>query len=161
LPTGEALDSADHDPDYLTVLNQPFAAQLDKQTLSDLQHLAGTLPFDFPSPFTGSSLHGYLEHVAGGALGPRHATGVKFEAAGPMKGQLPDRPGLTLMGTIAMSGTAFYDIDTSLLLELDTTVTIRGYVSNRSGKDPVTIVYARAIRAELAPHVERAASTPP
>jgi hypothetical protein len=161
LPTGESLDSADHDPDYLTVLNQPFAAQLDKQTLSDLEHLAGSLPFDFPSPFTGSSLHGYLEHIGGGALGARRATGVKFEAAGPMKGQLPDRPGLTLMGTIAMSGTAFYDIDTSLLLELDTTVTIRGYVSNRSGKDPVTITYARTIRAELAPHVERAASTPP
>jgi hypothetical protein len=65
------------------------------------------------------------------------------------------------MGTIAMNGTAFYDIDSSLLLELDTTVTIRGYVSNRTGKDPVTITYARTIRAELSPHVERAASTPP
>ena len=37
LPTGEQLDSADHDPDYLTVLNQPFSAQLDVATLEDLK----------------------------------------------------------------------------------------------------------------------------
>jgi hypothetical protein len=158
LPTGEMLDSADHDPDYLTVLNQPFAAQLDLQTLSDLRHLSGALPFDFPSPITGSSLHGYLQHVAGGMVGPRRSTGVRFEAAGPMKGELPDRPGLTLVGTIAMRGTAYYAIDTALLLALETTVTITGNVSNRSGKDPVTIVYARTIRAEIPALPERTAS---
>jgi hypothetical protein len=160
LPTGETLDSADHDPDYLTVLNQPFAAQLDRQTLADLEHLTGVLPFDFPSPFTGSSLHGYLEHVGGGMLGRRRSTGVKFEAAGPMKGQLPDRPGLTLTGSIAMRGTAFYDLDSSLLLELDTTVTIRGTVSNRSGNDPVTITYTRTIRSQ-APAPAPVPSVPP
>ena len=37
LPSGDTLDSADRDPDYLTVLNQPFAARLDPQTLKDLQ----------------------------------------------------------------------------------------------------------------------------
>jgi hypothetical protein len=148
LATGESLDSADHDPDYLTVLNQPFSAELDRQTLSDLEHLAGSLLFDFPSPFTGSSLHGYLRHVAGGKVGSHRATGVQFEAEGPMKGQLPDRPGMTLTGTIAMSGTAYYDLDSSLLLVLDTTVTIRGNVSNRTNKDPVTITYARTIRAD-------------
>ena len=54
---------------------------------------------------------------------------------------------MTLSGTIAMRGTAFYDIATSVLLALDTTVTITGNVSNRTGNDPVTIVYARTIRA--------------
>jgi len=161
LPTGETLDSADHDPDYLTVLNQPFAAQLDRQTLADLQHLHGAVPFDFPSPFTGSSLHGYLEHLGGGSIGTRRATGVKFEAVGPMRGELPDRPGLTLTGTIAMRGTAFYDVASALLLALDTTVTIRGNVSNRSGRDPVTITYARTIRAELPPGNQPAPAGPP
>ena len=147
MPSGETLDSADRDPDYLTVLNQPFAAQLDRATLSDLRHLHGPLPFDFPSPFTGSSLHGYLQHIGNARVGPRHSIGVKFESAGPMKGELPDRPGLTLAGTIAMRGTAYYDVQSALLLILDTTVTITGNVSNRSGKDPVTITYARSIHA--------------
>lgn len=148
MPSGETLDSADGDPDYLTVLNQPFSAQLDRATLSDLRHLHGALPFDFPSPFTGSSLHGYLQHIGDARVGPRHSVGVRFEAAGPMKGELPDRPGLTLEGTIAMRGTAYYDVDSALLLVLDTTVTIRGNVSNRAGKDPVVITYARTIRAK-------------
>ena len=74
-------------------------------------------------------------------LGPRHAVGVRFEAAGPMKGALPDRPGLTLDGTIAMRGNAYYDATDAMLLSLETTVTISGNVSNRTGKDPVTITY--------------------
>lgn len=151
LPSGEARDTADRDPDYLTVLNQPFAARLDRQTLADLQHLEGALPFDFPSPFTGSSLHGYLKHIGNGLMGAHRSIGVRFESAGTMKGALPDRPGLTLSGTIAMRGTAYYDLDSALLLALDTTVTIKGNVSNRSGNDPVTIVYVRTIRADL-PH---------
>jgi hypothetical protein len=160
--TGETADSADHDPDYLTVLNQPFSAQLDPQTLHDLQRLRGALPFDFPSPMTGSSLHGYLQHVAGGLLGARRTTGVRFEAAGPMKGELPDRPGLTLTGTIAMRGTAYYDSASAILLALETTVTITGNVSNRTGNDPVTIVYARTIHAQLpAPSVRAERSAPP
>jgi hypothetical protein len=149
LPTGDMLDSADHDPDYLTVLNQPFAARLDLQTLKDLRQLTGSLPFDFPSPFTGSSLHGHLAHVRNGMVGPSHGIGVSFEAAGPMNGALPDRPGLTLSGTIAMRGNAYYDERDAMLLSLETTVTIKGNVSNRSGKDPVTITYRRSIRRDL------------
>jgi hypothetical protein len=148
LPSGETLDSSDRDPDYLTVLNQPFAAQLDPATLSDLRHLHGALPFDVPSPFTGSSLHGYLQHIPAGDIASHRSIGVRFEAAGPMKGRLPDRPGLTLSGTIAMRGTAYYDSATALLLALDTVVTITGNVSNRSNKDPVTIVYSRTIRVK-------------
>jgi hypothetical protein len=148
LPTGEQLDSADHDPDYLTVLNQPFSAQLDAATLEDLKHLHGTVPFDFPSPFTGATLHGSLAGIGAGRLGGRPAIGVRFSAGGPMHGALPDRPGLTLSGGILMRGTAYYDSETALLLTLDATVTISGNVSNRTGKDPVTIVYRRLIRAD-------------
>ena len=149
LPSGQTLEAADHDPDYLSVLNQPFAAQLDPSTIADLRTLRGSVPFDFPSPFTGgASLHGYLQHVPSGMVGPRRSIGVRFEAAGAMRGALPDRPGLTLQGTIAMKGTAFYDARTALLLALDTTVTISGNVSNRANKDPVTITFARSMRAK-------------
>ncbi len=148
LPTGQQLDSADHDPDYLTVLNQPFSAQLDAATLDDLRRLHGSVPFDFPSPFTGATLHGSLEGIGMGRVGGKPAVGVRFSAGGPMHGALPDRPGLTLSGGILMRGVAYYDAETALLLTLDATVTISGNVSNRSGKDPVTIVYRRSIRAE-------------
>ncbi len=147
LPSGEQLDSADHDPDYLTVLNQPFSAQLDAATLEDLKRLHATLPFDFPSPFTGSSLHGHLERLGSGIIGTHKAFGVRFDAAGPVHGALPDRPGLTLVGGIRMRGTAYYDLDSALLLSLDTTVTISGNVSNRGSADPITIVYRRTLRA--------------
>jgi hypothetical protein len=145
---GTQVDSADHDPDYLTILNQPFSAQLDATTLGDLHHLHAALPFDFPSPFTGSALHGHLERIADGSIGARRALGVRFAAGGSMRGSLPDRPGLTLAGTIVMRGTAYYDQDTALLLALDATVTISGTVSNRTSKDPVTIVYRRTLRAD-------------
>jgi len=148
LPSGEQLDSADHDPDYLTVLNQPFSARLDAGTLADLRRLHGSVPFDFPSPFTGSTLHGALTGAGSGRVGGRPAVGVRFSAGGAMHGVLPDRPGLTLSGGIVMRGVAYYDLESALLLTLDATVTISGNVSNRSGKDPVTIVYRRLIRAE-------------
>ncbi len=147
--SGETVASSDRDPDNLTVLNQPFAAVLDRQTLHALEHLSGALPFDFPSPFTNSSLHGYLQHLGDSTLVGRRVIGIRFEAAGPMHGNLPDRPELALVGTIAMRGTAFYDVASTLLLALESTVTVAGNVSNRSAQDPVTIVYARTIRAEL------------
>jgi hypothetical protein len=59
-----------------------------------------------------------------------------------------------------MRGTAYYDGATALLLALDTVVTITGNVSNRSNKDPVTIVYSRTIRAGLQTKSERTAATP-
>jgi hypothetical protein len=148
LPSGQTLATADHDPDYLTVLNQPFSARLDRATLDDLRSLRGSVPFDFPSPFSGASLHGYLAHVPSGMLGPSRSIGVTFEAAGPMRGSLPDRPGLLLRGTIAMRGTAYYDLRSALLRSLDTTVVISGIVSNRADKDRVTITFRRNLRAK-------------
>jgi hypothetical protein len=162
LPSGDQIASADHDPDYLTILNQPFSARLDPKTLRDLRGLKGRAPFDFPSPFTGSAIHGHLDRAGSGFMGPHHVLGVRFEAAGPMNGRLPDRPGLSLVGGIAMSGTAYYDLDTALLVSLDATVTITGKVSNRNGNDPVTIVYRRTIRADDSPRgfTQEARSSP-
>src|SRR6202161_4243626 len=37
LPSGEQKDGAGNDPAYLTVLNQPFAEQLDAPTMRDLR----------------------------------------------------------------------------------------------------------------------------
>ena len=147
LPNGEIVDSADHDPDYLTVLNQPFSVHLDRGTLADLRSLRGALPFNFPSPITGAALHGRMERIRAGTIGSRQALGVRFEAGGPMRGALADRPGLVLIGTITLRGTAYYDLDSALLLSLDATVTISGKLSNKAGTDPVTIIYHRAIRA--------------
>ena len=151
LPSGELADSSDRDPDYLTILNQPFAAQLDRPTLADLERLRKPIPFEFPSPFTGSSLHGFLQHRAGGTIGKRRGVAVRFEAAGTMRGPLPDRAELVLVGTIKMKGTAYYDAVSALLLALNTTVTISGTVSNRASNDPVRIVYQRSLRATAAP----------
>jgi hypothetical protein len=152
---GDAVASADHDPDYLTVLNQPFAAQLDAKTLGELRQLRAPAPFDVPSPFSSTAFHGRLERIGIGTIGSRQALGVRFEAGGPMKGSLPDRPGLKLVGAIVMGGSAYYDLETALLLSLDATVTISGTVSNRASKDPVTIIYRRTLRAEVAPpHTE-------
>jgi hypothetical protein len=152
---GAAIASADHDPDYLTVLNQPFAAQLDVKTLNELRRLRATAPFDVPSPFSNATFHGRLARVGIGMIGPRQALGVRFEAGGPMKGSLPDRPGLKLVGGIVMGGTAYYDLETARLLSLDATVTISGTISNRSSNDPVTIVYRRSLRADVgAPSTE-------
>jgi len=147
--SGDQIASADHDPDYLTVLNQPFAVQLDAKTLNELRTLRATAPFDYPSPFTNTVFHGRLERIGVGMIGPRQAVGVRFEAGGPMKGSLPDRPELKLVGGIVMSGSAYYDLETARLLSLDATVTISATVSNRSSKDPVTIVYRRTLRADL------------
>ncbi len=161
LPDGQVVDSADHDPDYLTVLNQPFSVQLDRGTLSDLRSLRGTLPFNFPSPITGASLQGRMERIRAGTIGAHQALGVRFEAGGPMRGSLADRPGLVLIGTITLRGTAYYDLDSALLLALDATVTISGKLSNKNSTDPVTIVYHRAIRAVEAAQANTAKTSSP
>jgi len=96
---------------------------------------------------TGSALHGLLESAGSGLIGSRRALGVKFRAGGPMRGALPERPGLVLLGNIVMRGTAYYDVDTALLLALEATVTITGKLTDRGSPDPVRIVYKRTLRA--------------
>ncbi len=147
-PAGEERDLEDEDPDYLTVLNQPFAVQLDLPTLHDLGRLKADVPFAFPSPITGSALHGRLRRIGAGPVAGMPALGVSFEAEGPMRGPLPDRPRLSMNGRIRMQGSAYYRTDDALLVLLDATLTITGKLADPQQTDPVTIVYRRRIRAE-------------
>lgn len=146
LPSGELRDGDASDPDYLTVLNQPFAVQLDAPTLRDLSHVKRPVPFDFPSPMTGATLRGSLRRLPDGVIGGVRCLGVAFEAAGPLRGALPDRPSLALAGTMTMRGTAYYAYDTALLLALDATLSIDGNLDAAAKKSPVSIVYQRSIR---------------
>jgi len=159
LPSGEQRDESNGDPNYLTVLNQPFSIQLDAQTLRDLSHLQGGVPFDLPSPVTGGTLHGFLRRGPSGRVAGRQALGVAFDAHGAMRGPLPDHPSMRLSGTIAMRGVAYYELNSSLLLALDATLTISGKLDNARQTTPVTIVYKRTITvAHPAPTVKEAAT---
>jgi hypothetical protein len=148
LPDGEERDDGDSDPDYLTVLNQPFSIQLDAPTMRDLRNLAGAVPFDFPSPMTGAPLHGSLRRLPDGMLAGRRVLGIAFVAHGPLNGALPDRPGMALSGAITMNGTAYYAYTGALLLALDATLQIDGRIAGSGQNDPVTIVYKRTIRPQ-------------
>jgi hypothetical protein len=148
-PAGELQDRADLDPDYLTVLNQPFAVQLDAPTRTELLHLRGRLPFSFPAPMTGGTLNGYLERGSVGRVNSRPALAVNFDATGPMTGPLADHPGMSITGTMRMRGTAYYAVrGDALLLALTETLTISGTLRDRSRTSPVTIVYRRTIKAD-------------
>jgi hypothetical protein len=148
MANGEQRDGADGDPDYLTILNQPFSIELDAPTLRDLRSLVRTVPFDFPSPMTGAPLHGSLRRLPDGTLNGRRVLGIAFAAHGPLNGSLPDRPDMALSGTITMNGTAYYAYADALLLALDATLQIEGSVANSGQNDPVTIVYKRTIRPQ-------------
>ncbi|GAC1356443.1 MAG: hypothetical protein NVSMB31_17080 [Vulcanimicrobiaceae bacterium] len=150
LPNGEQRDEANSDPNYLTVLNQPFSVQLDLPTLRDLAHLRGRIPFTFPSPMTGGALRGYLSRGQLSTVAGRRSLGVNFDAGGPMLGPLPDHPTMRLDGKMHMHGTAFYDIDSALLLALDATLTIEGNLQDPKKATPVSIVYKRSMRAQSA-----------
>lgn len=150
LPTGEQRDETDRDPNYLTVLNQPFSVQLDVATLRDLSRLHGRIPFDFPSPMTGGALHGYLKRGPTAMTGGRRAVGVDFEAVGPMRGPLPDHPNMTLNGKMHMHGVAYYEMGSALMVALDATLTIDGVLEDPKKQTPVSIVYRRMIRADSA-----------
>jgi hypothetical protein len=161
--SGDQTDGPNRDPDYLTVLNQPFAVQLDASTIRDLSRLHAPVPFDFPSPMTGAPLHGSLKHMTDGTLGGVRVLGVAFSATGPIHGPLPDHPGMMLAGSITMNGTAYYTYDSALLLALDATLSIAGNLASSDRHDQVTIVYKRTIRADqpTALHEARAATASP
>jgi hypothetical protein len=148
LADGEERDEADGDPDYLTILNQPFSIELDAPTLRDLRSLVRPVPFDFASPMTGAPLHGSLRRLPDGTLNGRRVLGIAFAARGALNGSLPDHPEMALSGTITMNGTAYYAYGDALLLALDATLQIEGRVANSGQNDPVTIVYKRTIRPQ-------------
>ncbi len=147
LRDGSFEDRVDGDPDFLTILNQPFAAQLDPTTMRDLRHLHGSVPFEATSPLGGARLHGSLRRVPGGAVDGTQVVGVRFAAVGPMAGTLPQHPGAELSGTVSMVGTAYYALDGALLLALNATLTIDGHLESEGAAVPVRIVYHRTIRA--------------
>ncbi|BDE05714.1 hypothetical protein WPS_09900 [Vulcanimicrobium alpinum] len=147
LPSGEMRDGSSHDPDYLTVLNQPFAVQLDRPTMRDLHKIKRAVPFDFPSPMTGAPLRGTLRRLADATVSGVKSMGIAFEARGPLHGALPDRPAMALAGTITMTGTAYYSYDTALLVALDAKLGIDGNIDDVSRRAPVAITYVRSIRA--------------
>lgn len=147
-PSGELGEEINRDPDYLTILNQPFSVRLDIPTLRDLSHLRGGVPFDFPSPMTGAPLHGLLRRGIDARIGGSSALGVIFEAVGRIQGPLPDHPNMALSGTIHMTGKAFYHTRTALLMALDATLKISGKLTNKMQTAPVTIIYKRSIRAD-------------
>jgi hypothetical protein len=151
LPDGSQIDEDGHDPDYLTILNQPFSVLLDDATLHDLSGLKGEIPFDFPSPMTGAPLHGVLRRLSEGTLSGVRVLGIGFFASGPLHGALPDRPGIALSGKITMNGTAFYAYRTALLMALDATLSIDGHIDQSGSADPVNIVYRRTIRPAASP----------
>ncbi len=147
LPSGSFQDRVNDDPDYLAILNQPFAIVLDAETLRDLRALHGHAPVDIASPLSGGRLSGYLQRAPDGSVNGRPAVGVSFIADGAMAGAMPDRPNVVVRGTIHMDGNAYYDLTSAMLLALDATLTIDGTVRDRANITPVHIVYRRTIRA--------------
>ncbi|HET9392344.1 MAG TPA: hypothetical protein VFO29_02295 [Candidatus Rubrimentiphilum sp.] len=151
-PQGELQDLSNGDPDYLTVLNQPFAIELDQQTLRDLTRLNGRVPFEFPAPVMGGTLHGYLQRGGNSLVAAQPALAVNFDATGPMSGPLPDRTAMTMRGTMRMRGTAYYALQGApILLALQETLTISGTLQTGGRRSPVTITYERSIKAEPLP----------
>lgn len=151
-PDGSFTDSDDADPDFLTILNQPFAVTLDPVTLRAIEHLHGKVPFEANSPLGHATLTGFLRPGARGLVSGHPVVGVAFEADGPMTGGLPESVAATsIAGTIRMDGTAYYATQSALLMALDARLTIVGTLKNAANAMPVRIVYRRSIRATDAP----------
>jgi hypothetical protein len=148
LPSGTFEDRLDQDPDFLTVLNQPFAVRLDPPTLRDLRTLHAPVPFDATSPLGGTAvLRGFLRPAIGGKIHGRQTVAVTFEANGPMSAPMPAKSGATISGHMRMDGTAYYALDDAMLLGLDVTLTILAHLHDSGRVEPVRIVYRRSMRA--------------
>lgn len=148
LPDGTFEDAVDDDPDFLTVLNQPFAIHLDAVTLRDLRGLRARVPFSATSPLGGNSvLRGFLRPAGGGKVDGRATVAVGFQAEGAMTAPMPVHSGATMAGKMRMEGTAYYSIDDAMLLALDVRLTILAKLRNGSQTEPVRVVYRRFIRA--------------
>jgi hypothetical protein len=158
LPDGSFTDKVDQDPDFLTILNQPFAITLDAATLRDLKQLRGRVPFAAGSPLGGDTvLRGYLRPGTSGPVAGRPTVAIAFEASGPMTGALPGYTDATVSGVTRMDGMAYYSLDTAMLLALNVHLTIDAKLHQAGPGDavPVRIAYRRTIRALKPP------ATPP
>ena len=150
LPDGTFEDRVDDDPDFLTVLNQPFAVRLDTATLRDLRALRGRVPFSATSPLGAEAvLQGFLRRATGGPIDGRPTVAVNFEAAGAMTGPLPGSPQTLVSGSMRMDGFAYYALDGGTLLALNVTLSLKARLAqNHSAASiPVRITYTRSIRA--------------
>jgi hypothetical protein len=147
---GSLENVRDDDPDFLTILNQPFAIALDRVTLQDLRSLHTAVPFDAGSPLgDGAVMHGHLRPAGGGLVAGRPAIAIVFDAQGTMDGAIPSKSQARMTGRIDMKGTAYYAADSALLLELDATLRVDANLSAAGAPaSPVKIVYRRTIRAE-------------
>jgi len=149
-PNGSLEDRVDDDPDFLTILNQPFAVRLDAATLRDLRALRGRIPFAAMSPLGNDSMmHGFLRPGTSGEIGGRQTVAVRFEAAGAISGSLPGYSDGIVSGTMRMDGTAYYSVDSATLLALNVTLELDARLAR--GKPPVTlplhVTYRRSLRA--------------
>ncbi len=148
LPDGSFQDRLDDDPDFLTILNQPFAVRLDPGTIRDLRELHGPVPFAAASPVGEGDLRGVLRPGPSGLLFGRRVVGVRFQAEGSVRGPLPEHVSTSISGRIRLDGTAYYDADGAMLLALDAQLTIDGMLDQGSlPPAPVQIVYRRSIRS--------------
>lgn len=146
LPNGTFEDRIDDDPDFLTILNQPFAIRLDAATIHDLRELRAPVPFTAASPVGQGDLAGALRPGIDGILSGHHVVGVDFRADGTVNGPLPGRAA-TIHGHIHLDGTAFYDTRAAMLLALDARLTIDGMLTGTHlAAVPVRIIYDRQIK---------------
>lgn len=149
LPDGSFENRIDEDPDFLTILNQPFAVQLDAGTLQDLRTLRGPVPFSGGSPLGGATvLRGQLRPGTSGQVDGRPAVGVRFQADGPMSGAMPGYTDSTVAGTMRMDGTAYYALDGGMLLAFNVRLTIDARLRQKDSGVfiPVRITYRRSLR---------------
>jgi len=149
-PSGTFEDRIDDDPDFLTVLNQPFAIRLDAATLADLRALRGRVPFSATSPLGAQAvLHGFLRPAPGGPVDGRPTTAVRFEAEGTMAGPLPGYAETLVSGSMRMDGTAYYALKGAMLLALYLTLRLDARLAQgrSSVSVPVRILYRRSMKA--------------
>ena len=146
LPDGSLADRVDDDPDFLTILNQPFSIRLDAATIRDLRELRAPVPFAAASPVGSGDLEGSLRPGTPGIIEGRRVVGVEFQADGKVRGPLPVHSA-RIDGRIHLDGTAYYDATQALLLALDARLTIDGVLTGSGlGAVPVHITYDRVIR---------------
>ncbi len=146
LSDGSFEDRTDGDPDFLTILNQPFAVRLDVATVRDLRELRAPVPFAAASPVGGGDLHGTLRPGVNGVLDGRRVVGVEFRADGFVNGPLREQ-NAKITGRIHLDGTAYYDVVQAMLLALDARLTIDGVLTGTHlSAVPVHIVYYRSIK---------------
>lgn len=160
LPDGSFENRIDEDPDFLTILNQPFAVELDSQTLQDLRALHGPVPFSGGSPLGGATvLRGQLRPGTRGPIDGRPTIAVRFQADGPMSGAMPGYTDSSISGTMRMDGTAYYASADGMLLAFNVQLTIDARLRQKNSGVliPVHITYRRSLRfARAAPETDQA-----